>query len=36
MKTVEDAGTLIAAVLLTAAAVFGIGVLIGLSSWSLM
>ena len=36
MKTVEDAGTVIPAVLLTATAVLGIGVLIGLSSWSLM
>ncbi len=36
MKTVKDACTVIAAVLLTAAAVLGIGVLIGLSSWSLI
>jgi hypothetical protein len=36
MKTVKEAGTVIPAVLVTAAAVLWIGVLIGLSSWSLM
>jgi hypothetical protein len=36
MKTVKDACTVIPAVLLTATAVLGIGVLIGLSSWSLL
>ena len=36
MKTVKDACTVIPAVLLTATAVLGIGVLISLSSWSLV
>ena len=36
MKTVKDACTVIPAVLLTATAMLGIGVLIGLSSWSLV
>ena len=36
MKTVKDACTVIPAVLLTATAVLGIGVLISLSSWPLL